>query len=48
VKTDRIVIGSDDAFPPADRDPLATLRGAFDERDVRRIAEENPRQLFRL
>lgn len=49
VKTDRIVLGSDDSFPPADRDPLASLRLAgFDFSDVRKIAEDNPRQLFRL
>jgi aminocarboxymuconate-semialdehyde decarboxylase len=49
VKTDRIVIGSDDSFPPADHDPLASLRAAgFDAADTRRIAEDNPRELFRL
>jgi len=49
VRTDRIVLGSDDSFPPADRDPLASLRAAgFEPADVRKIAEENPRQLFRL
>jgi aminocarboxymuconate-semialdehyde decarboxylase len=49
VKTDRIVLGSDDSFPPADRDPLASLRAAgFDAADTRRITEENPRELFRL
>jgi aminocarboxymuconate-semialdehyde decarboxylase len=49
VKTDRIVLGSDDSFPPADRDPLASLRAAgFDSFEVRKIAEENPRQLFRI
>jgi aminocarboxymuconate-semialdehyde decarboxylase len=49
VGTDRIVLGSDDSFPPADRDPLGSVRAAgFDEADVRRIAEESPRALFRL
>jgi aminocarboxymuconate-semialdehyde decarboxylase len=49
VKTDRIVLGSDDSFPPADRDPLASLRAAgFGAADVKRITEENPRELFRL
>jgi aminocarboxymuconate-semialdehyde decarboxylase len=49
VKTDRIVLGSDDSFPPADRDPLASLRAAgFGIADVKRITEENPRELFRL
>jgi aminocarboxymuconate-semialdehyde decarboxylase len=49
VRTDRIVLGSDDSFPPADHDPLASLRAAdFAEADVRRITEDNPRELFRL
>jgi aminocarboxymuconate-semialdehyde decarboxylase len=49
VQTDRIVLGSDDSFPPADRDPLASLRAAgFAAADMHRIAEENPRRLFRL
>jgi aminocarboxymuconate-semialdehyde decarboxylase len=49
VQTDRMVLGSDDSFPPADRDPLASLRAAgFAELDVQRIVEENPRRLFRL
>lgn len=47
VKADRIVVGSDDSFPPADRDPLAGLRAAgFDANMVRQISEDNPRQLF--
>jgi aminocarboxymuconate-semialdehyde decarboxylase len=49
VRTDRIVLGSDDSFPPADHDPLASLRAAgFAEADMRRITEDNPRELFRL
>jgi aminocarboxymuconate-semialdehyde decarboxylase len=49
VRTDRIVLGSDDSFPPADHDPLASLRAAhFAEADLRRITEDNPRELFRL
>jgi len=49
VTAERIVLGSDDSFPPADRDPLASLRAAgFDAADVKKITEENPRQLFRL
>jgi aminocarboxymuconate-semialdehyde decarboxylase len=43
------VLGSDDSFPPADRDPLGSVRAAgFDEADVRRIADKNPSELFRL
>jgi len=49
VSTERIVLGSDDSFPPADHDPLASLRAAgFDATDIRRVTEENPRALFRL
>jgi aminocarboxymuconate-semialdehyde decarboxylase len=49
VQTDRIVLGSDDSFPPADHDPLASVRAAgFSEADIRRIADENPRTLFRI
>jgi aminocarboxymuconate-semialdehyde decarboxylase len=49
VQSDRIVLGSDDSFPPADRDPLASLRAAgFEAADVERITEGNPRQLFRI
>ena len=44
---DRVVIGSDYSFPPADEDPLATLRSTrFSPRDVELIAEINPRRLF--
>jgi aminocarboxymuconate-semialdehyde decarboxylase len=49
VTSERIVLGSDDSFPPADRDPLASLRAAgFSALDMKKIAEDNPRQLFRL
>ncbi len=49
VGVDRIVIGSDDSFPPADRDPLGTLNAAgFNSAQIQRIAELNPRELFRL
>jgi hypothetical protein len=44
---DRLVIGSDDGFPPADHDPLGSLRRAgFSEEEIHRIAEANPRRLF--
>lgn len=47
VGTERIVVGTDESFPPADRDPLGSLRRAgFAEADIRRIADENPRALF--
>jgi aminocarboxymuconate-semialdehyde decarboxylase len=46
---DRLVIGTDDGFPPADHDPLGSLRRAgFDADAMRRIADDNPRRLFRL
>lgn len=49
VGTKRLVLGSDDSFPPADLDPLGHLRQAgFGEEVVNQIAEENPRRLFRL
>jgi aminocarboxymuconate-semialdehyde decarboxylase len=49
VKTDRIVLGSDDSFPPADRDPLASVRAAgFSLDEIKKITEDNPRELFRL
>jgi len=49
VQVDRLVIGSDDGFPPADRDSLGSLRRAgFSGEEIRQIAEVNPRRLFRL
>jgi aminocarboxymuconate-semialdehyde decarboxylase len=47
VGVDRLVIGTDDGFPPADRDPLGSLRRAgFKEEEIHRIAETTPRGLF--
>ena len=47
VGVDRLVIGSDDGFPPADHDPLGSLRRAgFGEEEIHRIADGNPRRLF--
>jgi aminocarboxymuconate-semialdehyde decarboxylase len=47
VGVDRLVIGSDDGFPPADHDPLGSLRRAgFSGEEIHRIAEANPRRLF--
>jgi aminocarboxymuconate-semialdehyde decarboxylase len=49
VGVDRLLIGSDDGFPPADHDPLGSLRRAgFGADDIDRIGEKNPRRLFRL
>jgi aminocarboxymuconate-semialdehyde decarboxylase len=49
VQPDRMVLGSDDPFPPADRDPLGSLRHAgFSQADITTIADTNPNRLFRL
>jgi aminocarboxymuconate-semialdehyde decarboxylase len=49
VQVDRLVIGSDDGFPPADHDPMGSLRRAgFSADEIHWIAEQNPRRLFRL
>jgi hypothetical protein len=41
------VIGTDDGFPPADHDPLGSLRRAqFSVEEIHQIAEVNPRRLF--
>lgn len=49
VGAERIVIGSDDSFPPADHDPLATLAATgLDVATIGRITDGNPRRLFRL
>jgi aminocarboxymuconate-semialdehyde decarboxylase len=47
VGVDRLVLGTDDGFPPADHDPLGSLRRAgFTPDEIHRIAEDNPRRLF--
>ncbi len=44
---ERIVLGTDYSFPPADEDPLDTLRRArFTPAEVNLICERNPRRLF--
>jgi aminocarboxymuconate-semialdehyde decarboxylase len=49
VQTDRLVLGSDDPFPPMDKDPLASVKGAgFSAEEVKRIADDNPRRLLKL
>jgi aminocarboxymuconate-semialdehyde decarboxylase len=49
VKTDRIVLGSDDPFPPMDKDPLASVKAAgFTPAETAQIAEGNPRRLLRM
>jgi aminocarboxymuconate-semialdehyde decarboxylase len=47
VGIDRLVLGTDYSFPPADLQPLGGLRAAgFSAADIGRIADENPRRLF--
>jgi aminocarboxymuconate-semialdehyde decarboxylase len=47
VSTDRLVLGSDYSFPPADLDPVGSvMRAGFSKDDVWRILEGNPRELF--
>jgi len=49
VGVDRVVLGSDDSFPPADHDPMATLRATgIGSSEIERIADANPRRLFRF
>lgn len=48
VSIDRLVLGSDYSFPPADHDPVANLRrAAFTADELWRVLEANPRQLFK-
>ncbi len=43
----QLVLGTDESFPPADRDPLASVRAAgFSAAEISMILEENPRRLF--
>jgi aminocarboxymuconate-semialdehyde decarboxylase len=45
----RMVIGTDDSFPPADHDPLGSLRAAgFVPAEIETIADSNPRRIFRF
>jgi aminocarboxymuconate-semialdehyde decarboxylase len=49
VGADRVLLGTDDAFPPMDRDPLATLAAAaLPEEEAALIREGNARALFGL
>jgi aminocarboxymuconate-semialdehyde decarboxylase len=47
VGVDRLVLGTDYSFPPADLSPLASLQTAgFDAADIKKIAEDNPHRFF--
>ena len=49
VGVERLVIGTDDGFPPADHDPLASLaRAGFAAGEIALIADTTPRRLFRV
>jgi aminocarboxymuconate-semialdehyde decarboxylase len=48
VGIDQIVLGTDYSFPPADLDPLASLRAAgFSGADIEAVAQRNPRRCFK-
>lgn len=47
VGIERVALGTDEAFPPSDRDPVASVKAAgFSSADIELIAEANPRRLF--
>lgn len=47
VSVARIALGSDYSFPPADLDPMSTVRAAgFSAAEIEQITEDNPRALF--
>jgi aminocarboxymuconate-semialdehyde decarboxylase len=47
VGVEQLVLGTDESFPPADRDPLASLKQAgFSPAEIKLIADTNPRRLF--
>ncbi|WP_398480193.1 amidohydrolase family protein [Tardiphaga sp.] len=47
VGIERVALGTDESFPPADRDPVASVKAAgFSPADVELITEINPRRLF--
>jgi aminocarboxymuconate-semialdehyde decarboxylase len=46
VGVERIVLGSDYSFPPADQTPVASVRSTFNAEETTRICEGNPRRLF--
>jgi aminocarboxymuconate-semialdehyde decarboxylase len=43
----QVALGTDESFPPADRDPIASVKAAgFSAADIEQITETNPRRLF--
>src|SRR5262249_10906695 len=47
VGIDNVVLGTDYSFPPADMEPLASLRAAdLRPAQIRAIADDNPRRVF--
>jgi aminocarboxymuconate-semialdehyde decarboxylase len=47
VGIERVALGTDESFPPADRDPVASIKAAgFSKADMELITETNPRRLF--
>ena len=43
----QMVLGTDESFPPADRDPLGSLKAAgFSRAEIEQIADINPRAIF--
>ena len=47
VGLDRLVLGTDYSFPPADLDPLTSLKAAgLSNADIAAVADANPRRLF--
>ena len=49
VGIDRIMMGTDYSFPPADLTPMRTLQAAgFSASQIQQIAEGNPRRMFRI
>lgn len=43
----QLALGTDESFPPADRDPLTSLKQAgFSAAEIEQIADGNPRRLF--
>ncbi len=49
VGVSQIVLGTDDSFPPADSNPLQSLKDAnFNAAEIHTVSEINPRALFKI